>query len=82
MNRYNKLILLGGTILTGAVLGFTKFRGSSSAQLRRLEMKMKDEPAVIENVRGKIYFELFTAYRKFRNIEAGIYNTIKRIPVL
>lgn len=81
MNRNNKLILFGGTLLTGAVLGFKKFRGSSSAQLRRLEMKMKDEPAVIENVRGKIYFELFTAYRKFRNIEAGIYNTIKRIPV-
>ena len=81
MDRKTKLKIIGGTLLAGAALGFKKLRGSSSAQLSRLEMKMKDEPAVIENVRGKIYFELFTAYRKFRNIEAGIYNTIKRIPV-
>ena len=81
MKRQNKLILLGGSLLAGAAITAKKLKGSSGAQLSRLQMKMKEEPAVIENTRGKIYFELFTAYRIYRDIKAGIYNTIKRIPV-
>lgn len=81
LKRQNKLILLGGGLLAGAAITAKKLKGSSGAQLNRLQMKMKVEPAVIENTRGKIYFELFTAYRIFREIKAGIYNTIKRIPV-
>lgn len=81
MNRQNKLIFLGGSLLAGAALVIKKFKGSSGSQLSRLKMKLKEEPAVIENTRGKLYFEIFTAYRIFREIKAGIYNTTKRIPV-
>ncbi len=81
MKKQNKLIIIGGSLIAGAALAAKKLRGSSGSQLRRLEMKLKEEPAVVENTRGKIYFEIFTAYRVFREIKAGIYNTTKRIPV-
>lgn len=81
MKRQNKLILLGGSLLAGASITAKKLKGSSGSQLSRLQMKMKEEAAVIENTRGKIYFELFTAYRIFRDIKAGVYNTTRRIPV-
>lgn len=81
MKRQSKLLIYGGIIIAGALSGLNKLRGSSNKQLRKLKMKLKDEATVITETRGKIYFELFTAYRHFGNIKAGIYNTTKRIPV-
>lgn len=78
MKKQNKFLNLSGGILAGSTLLYPLLKGSSTKKLNRLEMKFKDAPVNIENVRGKQYCEIFTAYRKFLKYKIGIYNNLKR----
>lgn len=81
MKKEKKIVAFAGMIGAGLVLAYRKLKGSSKKKLDRLKMEMKQNPVAIENIRGKLYFEIFTAYRDFNNYKLGIYNTIKHKPI-
>lgn len=81
MKKKSKIVAFTGMITAGLVLAYRKIKGSSSKKLDRLKMEMKQNPVALENIRGKLYFEIFTAYRDFSNYKLGIYNSIKHKPI-
>lgn len=80
MKRQNKIFILAGSILAASAIAFRKLNAGHRKQEELLEMKSVEIPQETDDLRGKIYFEIFTAFRRFRRIRAGVYNTIRRIP--
>ncbi len=79
--KKNKLIALSTVLTLGASVLFPKIKGSSKKLLQRLDMKHIADPVPLENLRGKQYFEIFTAYRIFNKFKIGVYNNINRLPI-
>jgi hypothetical protein len=78
VKKKSKIFLIGSAIAAGATVLFPKLRGNSKKELDRLDMKFIEKSDPIENVRGKPYCEIFTAYRNFNKYKIGIYNNLKR----